>query len=94
VLVSRYEDLVTDPAAQTQRIGDFLGLDDASPLLDFDRHARQKGYIATPSYTQVIQPVNRKGLGRWLRYGEALAPAQAILQPMLDHWGYTTEGGH
>ena len=94
VLVSRYEDLVTDPAAQTQRIGDFLGLDDASPLLDFDRHARQKGYIATPSYTQVIQPVNRKGLGRWLRYGEALAPAQAILRPMLDHWGYTTEGGH
>jgi Flp pilus assembly protein TadD len=88
VLVSRYEELVADPARQTQRIGDFLGLQDAAPLLNFDKHAREKGYIATPSYTQVIQPVNRKGLNRWHRYREALAPALPILQPMLEHWGY------
>jgi hypothetical protein len=94
VMVSRYEQLVADPAAQTRRIGDFLGLDDASPLLGFDRHARAKGFIATPSYTQVIQPVNRKGLDRWVRYREALAPALPILAPMMKHWDYSldTEG--
>ena len=90
VFVSRYEDLVADTAGQTQQIARFLGIEDASSMLRFDQHAREKGYIATPSYTQVIQPVNRKGLNRWLRYREALAPALPILQPMLDHWGYST----
>ncbi|HEX5305886.1 MAG TPA: sulfotransferase [Dyella sp.] len=89
VFVSRYEDLVADPAAQTRRIADFLGLEDASPLLHFDQHARDKGFIATPSYAQVTQPVNRKGLDRWKRYREALAPALPILDPMLRHWGYS-----
>lgn len=89
VFVSRYEDLVADPAAQTRRIADFLGLEDATPLLHFDRHARDKGFIATPSYAQVTQPVNRKGLDRWKRYREALAPALPILDPMLRHWGYS-----
>jgi Tfp pilus assembly protein PilF len=91
LFVSRYEELVADPALQAKRIGDFLGLSDATALLHFDQHARDKGYIATPSYTQVIQPVNRKGLDRWLRYREAMEPAIEILQPMLDYWGYLTE---
>ena len=78
-------------AAMTQHIARFLGIEDASSMLRFDQHARDKGYIATPSYTQVIQPVNRKGLNRWLRYRDALAPALPILQPMLDHWGYPTD---
>lgn len=91
VFVSRYEELVADTAGQTRRIAEFLGLEDGSALLNFDQHARDKGYIATPSYTQVIVPVNRKGLGRWVRYREALAPALPILQPMLDHWGYSVD---
>lgn len=91
LLVSRYEELVADPVAQTRRLGDFLGLADTAPLLQFDRHARDKGYIATPSYTQVIAPVNRKGLNRWHRYREALTPVLPILQPMLGHWGYSVE---
>jgi Tfp pilus assembly protein PilF len=91
VFVSRYEDLVADAAGQTRQIGRFLGLDDASPMLKFDQHARDKGYIATPSYAQVIVPVNRKGLDRWLRYREVLAPALPILEPMLKHWGYSVD---
>ena len=91
LLISRYEDLVADPEAQTRRIAEFIGVADATPMLHFDRHARDKGFIATPSYTQVIQPVNRKGLNRWLRYRDALAPALPILQPMLDHWGYSVD---
>lgn len=91
VFVSRYEDLVADTAGQTQRIAAFLGLEDAAPLLTFDQRAREKGYIATPSYTQVIVPVNRKGLGRWVGYRDALAPALPILEPMLKHWGYAVD---
>lgn len=92
VFVSRYEDLVADPALQTSRIAGFLGLEDARVMLDFDRHAREKGFIATPSYTQVIEPINTRGIGRWLRYRDYFTPVLPILEPMLDHWGYTVEG--
>jgi len=91
VLVSRYEDLVADPVTQTRRIADFLELADAAPMLQFDRHARDKGYIATPSYTQVIEPVNRKGMNRWLRYRREFEPVLPILEPMLRHWGYASD---
>ncbi|MEO7325933.1 MAG: sulfotransferase [Dokdonella sp.] len=91
VLVSRYEDLVVDTEAQTRRLAAFLELEDASPMLGFDQHAREKGYIATPSYSQVIEPVNRKGMNRWLRYRAAFEPVLPIVEPMLRHWGYSNE---
>lgn len=91
VLVSRYEDLVVDTEAQTRRIAAFLELEDASPMLGFDQHARDKGYIATPSYSQVIEPVNRKGMNRWLRYHKSFEPVLPIVEPMLRHWGYSSE---
>lgn len=91
VLVSRYEDLVADTKAHTQRIAAFLELEDASPMLGFDQHARDKGYIATPSYSQVIEPVNRKGMNRWLQYRKAFEPVLPIVEPMLRHWGYSSD---
>ncbi|HTI96260.1 MAG TPA: sulfotransferase [Rudaea sp.] len=90
-LVSRYEDLVADTATQTRRVADFLDLADATPMLRFDQRAREKGYIATPSYSQVIEPVNTKGLGRWQAYRKYFEPALPILKPMLEHWGYSTD---
>ncbi|RYD15655.1 MAG: sulfotransferase family protein [Lysobacteraceae bacterium] len=90
VLNVRNEELIADPTAQAQRIGAFLGLEDASPLLRFDQHARDKGFIATPSYTQVIQPINAKGMNRWHRYRAYLDPVLPILEPMLRHWEYPT----
>lgn len=87
-MVSRYEDLVTDFPLQAKRIAQFLELEDASPMLGFDQHARNKTYIATPSYSQVIEPVNRKGLNRWHRYRREFEPILPILEPMLRHWGY------
>jgi Flp pilus assembly protein TadD len=91
VLVSRYEDLVADFEPQTRRIAEYLGLDDPAPMLGFDRRAREKGYIATPSYTQVIEPVNTRAIGRWQRYGEQFEPVLPTLEPMLKHWGYSTD---
>lgn len=88
VLVSRYEDLVADTPAQAARIAQFLELDDAAPMLAFDKHARAKGYIATPSYSQVIEPINTRGLGRWQNYREWFEPVLPTLAPMLDHWDY------
>ncbi|WP_266183315.1 tetratricopeptide repeat-containing sulfotransferase family protein [Dyella humicola] len=91
LLVSRYENLVADFPQQTARIAQFLGLDDASAMLRFDHHARNKAFIGTPSYSQVIEPVNRKGLGRWHNYRREFEPLLPILEPMLLHWEYSTD---
>jgi len=91
VFVSRYENLVAHPLEQTQRIASHLGLEDAETMLGFDRRAREKEFIATPSYTQVIEPINSGGIDRWQRYREYFEPVLPILEPMLEHWGYTTE---
>lgn len=91
VFVSRYEDLVADTPAQTRRIAEFLELDDPESMLHFDTRAREKGYIATPSYTQVIEPINRKGMNRWHRYREYFEPILPTLRPMLEHWNYTVD---
>lgn len=91
VLVWRYEDLLADPQTQVEKLANFLGLDHADSMLGFDRRAREKGFIATPSYTQVIEPINTKGIGRWLRYREYFEPVLPILEPMLRHWGYATD---
>ena len=90
IMISRYEDLVADLPQQAERIAQFLGLQDASPMLGFDQHARNKAYIGTPSYSQVIEPVNRKGLGRWHNYRHDLEPLLPILETILQHWGYST----
>lgn len=91
VMVSRYEDLVANFPQQVSRIASFLELEDASAMLSFDQHARSKAFIGTPSYSQVIEPVNRKGLGRWHNYRRHFEPVLPILEPMLQHWGYATE---
>lgn len=88
VFVSRYEDLVADPQAQTGKIAAFLQLDEAEAMLGFAERAREKGYIRTPSYSQVIEPISAKGVGHWRHYARYFEPVLPILQPMLACWGY------
>ncbi len=85
---SRYEDLLDDFPGNVKRIGDFLGLDDAAPLARFDQHARDKGFISTPSYTQVIEPPNKKAVDRWRRYHKYFEPILPTIAPIMKHWGY------
>jgi Flp pilus assembly protein TadD len=88
LIQSRYEDLLDDFPGNVKRIGDFLGLDDAAPLARFDQHARDKGFISTPSYTQVIEPPNKKAVDRWRRYFKYFEPVLPTLGPIMQHWGY------
>jgi len=84
----RHEDLLDDFAGHARRIGEFIGVADTAPMLTFHEHAKRKGYIATPSYAQVTEPVNRKGVDRWRRYRDYMEPILPTLQPIMDHWGY------
>jgi Tfp pilus assembly protein PilF len=87
-LILRYEDTVTNFPGQVENIANFLGIQDRHPLERFAEHAAAKGYISTPSYSQVIKPVNRSALARWLPYRAYFEPLFPILRPVAEHWGY------
>ena len=88
VLELRYEDLLDDFPGNIRRIGDFLGLDDTTPLACYGAHARDKGFISTPSYAKVIEPPNKKAVGRWRQYYSYFEPLIPTVQPMVQHWRY------
>lgn len=90
VLEWRYESVVGDFDGAVARLGEFLGVEDASPFADFAQHARAKRFIGTPSYARVTEPVNRAAVGRWENYREQFEPVLPLLQPWLDRFGYAT----
>jgi tetratricopeptide (TPR) repeat protein len=90
--VLRYEDLVADVAGEGRRLFAFLGLDWRDELLGFTERAKSRGVISTPSYTQVVQPVNRRAVGRWQAWrpwfdGETLE----LLAPWVERFGYSLD---
>jgi tetratricopeptide (TPR) repeat protein len=84
----RYESFVDTFAAQTHSIVDFLGLPWDDAVLAPGERALEKRFISTPSYSQVVQPVTKKAIGRWHNYREHFEQCLPILQPYLDRWGY------
>lgn len=85
----RYEDLVDDLAGEGRRLFAFLGLDWNDGLLGFTERARDRGVISTPSYAQVVQPVNRRAIGRWRAWRPWFDDdALALLAPWVERFGY------
>lgn len=84
----RYERLVSDFENETRRLVEFLDLPWDPALLDPARRAKERGFISTPSYAQVTQPVNRSAIDRWRHYEKYFHEVRGVLRPYLDRWGY------
>ena len=84
----KYEDFVRDFESGTRAITDFLELPWVESMLRPAERAQAKGYISTPSYSQVMQPVNQKSVDRWRRYEKHFGGALPPLEPYLTRWGY------
>lgn len=84
----RYETLVAEFEREVRAIADFLGLPWDERMLAPAARARSKGFISTPSYSQVVQPLNAHSIGRWRPYAAHLAAALPVVRPYLDRWGY------
>jgi tetratricopeptide (TPR) repeat protein len=84
----RYESFVADFDVQVRSIAEFLRLPWDDRLLEPGAHARAKGYISTPSYSQVVQPVNQRSVDKWRAYQRHFEPVLPLLQPYLSRWGY------
>ncbi len=84
----KYEDIVADFAGETRRLLNFLGLDWDARVLEYNRHARARKHINTPSYNQVTEEIYTRARYRWQRYDEQLRPVMPMLAPFIDYFGY------
>ena len=85
----KYEELVADFDHEVRRLSEFLQLPWHDAMLAPGEHARAKGYISTPSYAQVIQPINSRSVGHWQAYREHFKEVLPTVLPYLERWGYT-----
>src|SRR6185312_5794070 len=87
-LVLRYEDLIASPEAEMRRLIGFLDLPWVPEVLDNRAAALRRGYISTPSYSQVSRPLYRSSRDRWRRYEAYLEPHLPRLLPYIRAFGY------
>jgi tetratricopeptide (TPR) repeat protein len=85
----RYELLTADFATEVRKLGAFLQLPWDEAMLTPGEHALAKGFISTPSYSQVIEPVNNRAVDRWKHYERQFRDVLPILMPWIERWGYS-----
>ena len=86
----KYERLAADFAAEVDRLCAFLRLPRHEAMLAPGEHARGKGFISTPSYAQVLEPVSNRSVGRWKNYERHFSSeVLALLMPWIERWGYS-----
>jgi hypothetical protein len=71
-------------------LSDFLQLPWDDAMLAPGEHARAKGFISTPSYSQVIEPISSRSVGHWKAYERHFNDVLPTLLPYLERWGYAT----
>jgi tetratricopeptide (TPR) repeat protein len=84
----RYERLVEDADSELRALLAFLGLEWTDRVLDHRVIAEDRGFINTPSYSQVVEPLNDRSIGRWERYREQMKPVLPMLAPWAQRMGY------
>jgi hypothetical protein len=86
----KYELLAADLAAEVDRLCAFVQLPWHEAMLAPGEQARSKGFISTPSYAQVLEPVNNRSVGRWKNYERHFSTeVLALLMPWIERWGYS-----
>jgi len=83
----RYEDAVFDFEPAFRKVFDFLGLEWEPGVADFHKNAVGK-VIASPSFSQVAQPLYSSSVGRWKRFEPEYAAISKQLQPFIEAYGY------
>ena len=86
--VVKYEELIQDLRRTCMPLIEFLGLEWDDNLLNYQETARGRGWISTPSYDQVTQPLYKQASGRWENYREQMQPVLPILEPWIKELGY------
>ena len=87
----RYEELVTAPKRQLERICRFLDIDLQKSMLEHHkRGAKPDDLIRAQHLTGALEPIHARSVGRWMREftpGE-VAELERLIGPQLDRMGY------
>lgn len=84
----RYEDVVSDFRGTVGALLDFLGLPWDDSMLEFDKTAKKRQALSTPSYHQVTEKIYTRASGRWLHYREFMGDVPEMLRAHAEHFGY------
>ena len=68
---------------------DFIGLKWENGLHNFQKTGLDSRKINTPSYSQVVEPLNDDAINRWMHYREYLYDYFPIIEPWVDEFKYT-----
>ncbi len=81
----RYESLVANQLAETERLMSAIGLEIEPAQLKF----HERGTVpATPSYAQVVQPLNETAVGRWKNFASELESVLPIVGDAMSRGHY------
>lgn len=84
----RYEQLIADPKAVLSPVLKMLGLEWQAAQADHVAHAKARGTIRTPSFSQVTEPLYGHASERWRRYETHLEGILPRLAPFIAELGY------
>ena len=60
----------------------FLNLEWSEDITNYQETAKKRNLISTPSYNQVIKPIYKEAVNRWIRYENKLIG----IKPLIDPW--------
>ena len=83
----RYEDVVSDPMKQANRVFEFLGLENEDAVEDYLGNTKGKS-VQSPTFAEVRKPVHEGRVGRWKNYAEFIDQWSNELKPFIDALGY------
>ncbi len=74
----KYENVVNSFEKEINNLLKFLGLKFEKNLINFFETASKRERIATPSYSQVINPIYKTSIGRWKNYTDILNAEKSL----------------
>lgn len=84
----RYEDLIDNLQYEVGSLLQFLNLNWEPELENYHQTASLRGRIATPSYTQVVEPIYKNARYRWVNYEDYLSEFKEKVSPWISQYKY------
>ena len=87
-ITSKYEDLIEDFDNHILKILDFLDIRWDENIKNYIKTAHQRGKINTPSSSQVVQPLYKSSIEKWLNYEKYFKTSNIYLEKWKVYYNY------
>jgi len=84
----KYEEIIINFESSISNLLNFLHLEWSNEINNFNKTAKNRGLIATPSYDQVSEPLYNSSINRWKNYENKFNNLLTKLDPWIKKYGY------